>query len=152
MPVKLQSLGVVVQVEVGVAQLAVDSTKDLQVFCAHLDGSFKKGDACPVIAHLTEALTLQRQLQARNLHPTADEQSQRVRTDRRFQLAELQDAMKQNKPAAPRWFQKTLFSSCDPQPTNQSFRQGMLLSYFLPPSENNGSSWAKFIMVILTSL
>lgn len=60
MPVELQGLGVVMQVEVGIAQLAVDGAEYLQVLCAHLDGRFEKGDPCPVVAHLTEPLTLQR--------------------------------------------------------------------------------------------
>lgn len=72
MPVELQGLGIVMQVEVGIAQLAVDGTEYLQVLRAHLDGSFKEGDACSVVAHLTEPLALQRQLQAGHLHPTAD--------------------------------------------------------------------------------
>lgn len=72
MPVELQSLSVVMQVEVGIAQLAVDGTEHLQVLCAHLDGSFKEGDACSVVAHFTEPLALQRQLQAGHLHPAAD--------------------------------------------------------------------------------
>lgn len=72
MPVELQSLGVVMQVEVSIAQLAVDSTEHLQVLCAHLDGSFKEGDACSEVAHLTEPLTLQCQLQAGHLHPAAE--------------------------------------------------------------------------------
>lgn len=72
MPVELQGLSVVMQVEVGIAQLAVDGTEHLQVLCAHLDGSFKEGDACSVVAHFTEPLALQRQLQAGHLHPAAD--------------------------------------------------------------------------------
>lgn len=42
MPVKLQGLGVVVQVEVGIPQLTVDGTEHLQVLSTHLDGSFKE--------------------------------------------------------------------------------------------------------------
>lgn len=60
MSVELQSLGIIVQVEVGISQLAVDSAEYLQVLGANLDCSFKKGDACSVVAHLTEPLTLQR--------------------------------------------------------------------------------------------
>lgn len=72
MPVKFQSLGVVMQVKVGIAQLAVDGTEHLQILCAHLNSSFKEGDTCSVVAHFTEPFTLQRQLQAGHLHPTAD--------------------------------------------------------------------------------
>ena len=72
MPVELQGLSVLMQVEVGIAQLAVDGTEHLQVLCTHLDGSFKEGDASSVVPHLTETLTFQRQLQAGHLHPTAD--------------------------------------------------------------------------------
>lgn len=72
MPVELQGLSVVMQMEVGIAQLAIDGAEHLQVLCAHLHGSFKEGDACSVVARLTEPLTLQRQLQAGHLHPTAD--------------------------------------------------------------------------------
>lgn len=61
-PVELQGLRVVVEVEVGISQLAVDGTEHLQVLCAHLDGSFKEGDPCSVVAHLAEPLSLQCQL------------------------------------------------------------------------------------------
>ena len=72
MSVELQGLCVVMQVKISVAQLTVDGTQHLKVLCAHLDGSFKEGDACSVVAHLTEPLPLQRQLQARHLHPAAN--------------------------------------------------------------------------------
>lgn len=72
MPVELQGLSIVMQVEVGIAQLAVDGTEHLQVLCAHLDGSFKEGDACSVVPYLTEPLTLQCQLKAGHLHPRTD--------------------------------------------------------------------------------
>lgn len=78
MSVKLQGLGIIMQVEVGIAQLAVDGTEHLQILCAHLNSSFKEGDTCSVVAQLTEPLTLQRQLQAGHLHPTAEKQSQCV--------------------------------------------------------------------------
>ena len=71
MPVELQGFGVVMQVEVRIAQLAVDGAEHLQVLCAHLDGRLEEGDTRSVVAHLTEPLTLQRQLQAGDLHPTA---------------------------------------------------------------------------------
>lgn len=62
MSVELQSLGIVVKVEVSIAQLAVDSTEHLQVLRAYLDGGFEKGNACSVVPHLTEPLALQCQL------------------------------------------------------------------------------------------
>lgn len=64
-----QRLVVVVQVEVGVSQLTVDCAQNLQVFCAHLDGRLKKGDARMVISHFTQTLTFQSQFQTRGLHP-----------------------------------------------------------------------------------
>lgn len=69
---ELLGLGIVVQVEVRVAQLAVDGAQHLQVLGSHLDGSFEEGDACSVVAHLTESLALQSELQAGHLHPAAD--------------------------------------------------------------------------------
>lgn len=77
MPVELLRLGVVVQVKVRVAQLAVDGAQHLQVLGSHLDGGFKEGDARPVVAHLAEPLTLQSQFQAGDLHPAADRSSVR---------------------------------------------------------------------------
>lgn len=67
--VELERFGVVLQVEVGVAQLTVDGAEDLQVFRPYLDGGLEEGDACAVIACLTQTLALQRQLQTRRLHP-----------------------------------------------------------------------------------
>lgn len=72
MSVELLGLSVVVQVKVRVAQLAVDGAQHLQVLGSHLDGGFKEGDACPVVAHLAEPLTLQSEFQAGDLHPAAD--------------------------------------------------------------------------------
>lgn len=74
MTVELQSLGVVVKVEISIAQLAVDSAEHLQVFRSHLDGRFKEGYARSVVAHLTEPLALQGELQAGHLHPAAERQ------------------------------------------------------------------------------
>ncbi len=47
MPMVFQRLVVVVQVEVGIAQLTVDSAQNLQVFCAQLDGRLKKETPAP---------------------------------------------------------------------------------------------------------
>lgn len=74
--VELEGFRVVMQVKVSVAQLTVDGTQHLQVLCANLDGSFKEGDARPVVTGFTEALALQRQLQAGHLHPTAGEKAE----------------------------------------------------------------------------
>lgn len=78
---ELQSLGVIMQVEVSIAQLAVDGTEHLQVLRAHLDGSFEKGNTCSVVPRLTEPLALQRQLQAGHLHPAAERESVCLKTD-----------------------------------------------------------------------
>ncbi len=72
MPMVFQRLVVVVQVEVGIAQLTVDSAQNLQVFCAQLDGRLKKGDTRTVISHFTQTLTCQSQFQTRGLHPARD--------------------------------------------------------------------------------
>lgn len=69
MAVELERFGVVLQVEVGIAKLAVDSAEDLQVLCPYLDGGLEEGDTCAVITCLTQTLSLQRQLQTRGLHP-----------------------------------------------------------------------------------
>lgn len=53
MAVVLQGFGVIVQMEVGIAKLAVDSTENLQVLCAHLDRRLEEGDTSTVVAHLT---------------------------------------------------------------------------------------------------
>lgn len=65
MAVILQGLGVLLEVEVGVPQLAVDGAEDLKVLRSHLDGRFKQGDAAPVVASLAEPLPLQSQIQTR---------------------------------------------------------------------------------------
>lgn len=69
MPMVLQGFVVLLQVEVGVPQLAVDGAEDLQVFRPHLDGRLEEGDAGAVLARLAEPLALQRQVQTRRLHP-----------------------------------------------------------------------------------
>lgn len=58
MAVILQGLVVLLEVEVGISQLAVDGTEDLKVLSPHLDGRFKQGDAGPVVASLAEPLPL----------------------------------------------------------------------------------------------
>lgn len=70
--VVLQGFAVLLEVEVGVPQLAVDGTERLQVFCAHLDGSLK--ERCPSfkVPGFAQSLPFQRQLQARGLHPGED--------------------------------------------------------------------------------
>lgn len=73
MAVVLQGFAVVVQVEVSVAQLAVDGTEDLQVLRAYLDGRLEERDTGAVVTHLTQALTFQSQLQTGRLHPTQRE-------------------------------------------------------------------------------
>lgn len=69
MAVELECFVIVLQVEVGVSQLAVDGAEDLQVLRPDLDGGLEEGDACPVIASFTQTLSFQRQLQTRGLHP-----------------------------------------------------------------------------------
>uniref|UniRef100_M3Z672 Uncharacterized protein n=1 Tax=Mustela putorius furo TaxID=9669 RepID=M3Z672_MUSPF len=68
-PVVLQGPGVLLQVEVGVAQLAVDGTQRLQVLRAHLHRRLKERRACLEVPRLAETLPLQGELQARGLHP-----------------------------------------------------------------------------------
>lgn len=78
--VELQGFHVVMQVKVSIAQLTVDGAQHLQVLCANLDGSFKEGDARPVVTGFAEALALQRQLQAGHLHPTAGKRRESLNT------------------------------------------------------------------------
>lgn len=72
-PVVLQGFAVLLEVEVGVAQLAVDGAERLQVFRAHLDGGLK--ERCPSleVPGFAQSLAFQRQLQAGGLHPGEDE-------------------------------------------------------------------------------
>ena len=58
----LQRPRVLLQVEVGIAQLAVDGTQHLQVLRAHLHGGLKEGHARLEVARLAPPLTLQGQL------------------------------------------------------------------------------------------
>lgn len=123
---KFQGLGIIMQVEIGITQLAVDGTEHLQILRAHLNSSFKEGDTCSVVAQLTEPLTLQRQLQTGHLHPTADRS--RVTPLGFYQgsdlLAEpyenyLQSKINENCVITV-IKQKQRFSGCDPQPTEQT--------------------------------
>lgn len=70
--VVLQGFAVLLEVEVGVAQLAVDGAERLQVFRAHLDGGLK--ERCPSfeVPGFAQSLPFQRQLQAGGLHPGED--------------------------------------------------------------------------------
>lgn len=65
----LQGFVVLLQVKVGVAQLAVDGAQDLKVLRSHLDGRLKEGHAGPIVSRLAQALALQGEVQARRLHP-----------------------------------------------------------------------------------
>lgn len=54
----LQGFVVLLEVEVGIPQLAIDGTEDLKVLCSDLDGRFKQGHAGSVVARFAEPLTL----------------------------------------------------------------------------------------------
>lgn len=69
MVVELQSFAVVMQVKVCIAQLTVDGTQNLQVFCANLHGGLEERNAGAVILHLTETLPLQSQVHTGCIHP-----------------------------------------------------------------------------------
>lgn len=58
----LQSLVVLLQVEIGITQLAIDGTEDLKILCSDLDGRFKQGHAGTVVAGFAEPLTLESQI------------------------------------------------------------------------------------------
>lgn len=58
-----QGFIILLQVEVGVSQLAVDGAEDLEVLCSNLDGRLEEGHTCPVVTSLTETLALQSQVQ-----------------------------------------------------------------------------------------
>lgn len=92
--VELHGFSIVVQVEVSIAQLTVDSTQHLQVLCANLDGRLKEGDTRAEITGFTEPLTLQRQLQAGRLHPTAEKSpvSLKVRNQDKIKLESRREA------------------------------------------------------------
>lgn len=64
-----QGLCIFLQVEVGIAQLAVNGAQGAQILRSHLNCCLKEGHSSPAIARLAQALTLQSQLQAGSLHP-----------------------------------------------------------------------------------
>lgn len=70
MSVVFQGFAVFLEVEVGIAQLAVDGTEGLQVFCSDLDGSLEESCSAFKVAGLAQTLSFQSQLQAGGLHPT----------------------------------------------------------------------------------
>lgn len=61
----LQGFVVLLQVKVGIAQLAVDGAKNLEVLCSNLDGRLKEGNTGTIVTSLTKPLTFQSQVQAR---------------------------------------------------------------------------------------
>ena len=65
----LEGFIILLQVKVGVSQLAVDGAEDLKVLRSNLDGRLKERHAGAIVASLTEPLALQGQVQARRLHP-----------------------------------------------------------------------------------
>lgn len=69
MSVVFQGFAVFLEVEVGIAQLAVDGTEGLQVFCSDLDGSLEESCSTFKVPGLAQALSFQSQLQAGGLHP-----------------------------------------------------------------------------------
>lgn len=58
-----QSFIILLKVKVGISQLAVDGTEDLEVLCSNLDGRLKEGHTRSVVPSLTEPLTFQSQVQ-----------------------------------------------------------------------------------------
>lgn len=69
MPMVFQSFIILLKVKVGISQLAVDGTEDLEVLCSNLDGRLKEGHTRSVVPGLTEPLTFQSQVQTWWLHP-----------------------------------------------------------------------------------
>lgn len=69
MPVVLQGFSILLEVEVGIAQLAVDGAEGLQVFRTDLDGRLKKRRPAFEVAGLAQTFPFQSQLQAGGLHP-----------------------------------------------------------------------------------
>lgn len=63
MPMVFQSFIILLKVKVGISQLAVDGTEDLEVLCSNLDGRLKEGHTHSVVPGLTEPLTFQSQVQ-----------------------------------------------------------------------------------------
>lgn len=69
MSVVFQGFSILLEVKVGVAQLAVDGSEGLQVFCADLDGCLKKCRPAFKVSGLAQTFSFQCQLQAGGLHP-----------------------------------------------------------------------------------
>jgi len=80
----LQGFVVLLKVEVGVAQLAVDGAEDLKVLRSNLDRGLEEGHADAVVAGLTEPLAFQSQVQTRRLHPAGS--GRRVRHQRELRV------------------------------------------------------------------
>lgn len=143
MPVELQGFHVVVQVKVGVAQLTVDGAQHLQVFCADLDGRLEEGDPRPVVPGFTEPLALQRQFQARHLHPIVGGEK------KKSPKVKNQDKIKLKKPER-RFRGSSLGENCLDSGSKDDFLsksfQWRMLFIFLPASENNGSLGSVFAM------
>ena len=79
------------QVEVSVAQLAVNGAERLQVLGPHLDCSLEEGHTSAAVPRLAQPLPFQGQFQARGLHPaaghTADIYTPRCNRTAEFALA-----------------------------------------------------------------
>ena len=65
---KLEGLAVLLQVEVGVADLTVDGAQSLQLRRTYLYGGLEELDSRATVARLTEAFAFQRHVKARALH------------------------------------------------------------------------------------
>lgn len=61
----LQGFVILLEVKIGIAQLAVDGAEDLKVLSSDLDGRLKERHAGSIVASLTEPLTFQSQVQTR---------------------------------------------------------------------------------------
>lgn len=57
MSMVLQGFVVLLQVKVGISQLAVDGAEYLKIFGSHLDGWLKKRDADSIVTDFTEPFT-----------------------------------------------------------------------------------------------
>lgn len=53
MAMVLQGLVIFLKVKVGITQLAIDGTKDLEVLCSHLDGRLKEGHSSTIVTSFT---------------------------------------------------------------------------------------------------
>lgn len=59
----LQGFVILLEVKVGISQLAVDGAKYLKVLGSNLDGRLKEGHAGAIVPSLTQPLTFQSQVQ-----------------------------------------------------------------------------------------